>query len=414
MYRRFLLPLSIAIIGASLVGCSFKTTTTPPKVTLPDVYDEYETETNSEGEVVVIIPSTDENGETEYITEIATDEAGENITVPPTTEAPTEPVTEPSKENQTTEPVTEPSGEGMTEAPTQKPTVKPTEPTTSKKEDSTTKPTSKPTVAPTTEATTQKPTQPSTTEAQTQKPTEKPTVKPTEAPTQKPTEAPTQKPTVAPTEKPTQKPTEAPTTAPDTNKDKVIKATDSDFSKYSSYVQSLVNRGAEIVTDGTWVYRYVKQYKAYWVIQYVGNATKVTVPVVHNNIPVSDLANTFEDNLKVTEVIIPANSSITNFTNTFNGCDNLKKITIGKQSAISYVNGTTFTFGSLKNCSESNSTYVYCDENFVRSIQLSASDTILYNSNCTFVITMNDGSIAYDHAYYNVKDCTLHSKHYYN
>lgn len=407
MYRRFLLPLSIAIIGASLIGCSVKTTTTPPRVTLPDVYENFETEINSEGNIVVIVPSTDENGSTEYVTEIATSEDGEKITVPPTTEVPTEPVTEPSKENQTTEPVTEPSGEGMTEAPTQKPTEAPTQ-----------KPSSKPTETPTTEAQTQKPTvkptQPSTTEAPTQKPTEKPTVKPTEAPTEKPTQKPTEAPTQKPTEAPTQKPTEAPTTAPVVNKDKVIKTTDSDFSKYNSTVQSYVKKGYEVVTDGTWVYFYSSKYNDYTLMQYVGNATKVTVPVVYKNIPITCFYNTFENNLKVTEVIIPANSCITNFTNTFNGCNNLKKITIGKQSAISYVNGTAFSFGSLDNCKESNSTYVYCDENFVRSIQLNASGKFTYGSNCTFVITMNDGSIAYDHSKYNVKDCTLHSKHYYN
>ena len=417
MYKKSLIKIItfVALISAIMINVCSHTSTpakkpTIPEVTLPSVYDEYETETNSQGEIVVIVPSTDENGSTEYVTEIATDEAGENITVPSTTEAPTEPVTEPSKENHTTEPVTEPSGEGMTEAPTQKPTVKPTEPTTSKKEDSTTKPTSKPTQAPTTQAPTQKPTSKPTVAPTTEPQTQKPTQAPTQAPTVKPTEAPTVKPTEAPTEKPTVKPTEEPTTAP-VIKDKVIKTTDADYAKYNERVAYWIKWDYPVYTTGEWVY--VVHQGTIRIVQYVGNAKNVTVPTSIHNKPVTALEDVFENNATVENVIIPANNSIAIFFDVFDN-SNIKTVRIGHQAALKNTQSATFNFGNGISYTPDKTVYVYLDEDFVSKAWKDGDGTISAYSNCTFVISMNDGRTAYYHGYYNITDCTLHEHHFYS
>ena len=414
MYKKTLIKITtfVALISAIMInGCSHTSTPvkkpTIPEVTLPSVYDEYETETNSEGEIVVIVPSTDENGSTEYITEIATDEAGENITVPPTTEAPTEPETKPAPENQTTEPVTEPSGEDMTEAPTQKPTTKPTE---ANKETGTTKPTSKPTQTP-------------TTEPQTTKPTQAPTVKPTEAPTQKPTQAPTEKPTVKPTETPTQKPTEAPTvkpTEPPTTapvvKDRVIKTTDADYAKYSNAVKQKVESkyGFTVYTTGEWVYYYHITTGELFLLSYVGNSKTVTVPTAIHGNEITWLSQVFEDNTTVENVIIPANNNIKSYINVFNNASALKTIRIGHQGALEASSSATFTVKTPEISTKDNSVHVYCDEDFTKKMARSMGGNLTIGS-CTFVITMNDGKIRYDHFTYDLygKDCG-HEYHFWD
>lgn len=378
-------------------GCSHTSTPvkkpTIPEVTLPSVYDEYETETNSEGEIVVIVPSTDENGSTEYITEIATDEAGENITVPPTTEeVPTEPETKPSTENQTTEPVTEPSGEDMTEAPTQKPTVKPTE---SNKETGTTKPTNAPTTEPQTTKPTQKPTQPPTTEPETTKPVVPPTTEPQT--------------TVPPTtEAPTPTPTEPPTTAPVIT-DKLIKTTDSDYSKYNKTVKSWVEDGFEVYTTGEWAYQIHPRTGNLSLFQYLGNAKTVTVPISMNGQPVYSLNGTFEDNTTVENVIVPANNSIATFLDTFNNA-NIKTVKIGHQGALISSLACTFDFANGVSYTADKTVYVYLDEDFVAKAWKDSSHRITAYCNCTFVVSMKNGTTAYYHLYYN--DCN-HEYHLY-
>ena len=410
MIKRFLL-ISVVAMMMFTAGCSHTSTPakkpTIPEVTLPSVYDEYETETNSEGEVIVIIPSTDANGETEYITEIATDEAGENITVP-STEAPTEPVTEPSPENKPTEPVTEPSGEGQTEPQTTKPTTKPTE---SNKETGTTKPTSKPTQTPTTtQATTEKPTSKPTVAPTTEPQTQKPTQAPTQTPTVKPTEAPTVKPTEAPTEKPTVKPTEEPTTAPVIT-DKVIKTTDADYGKYSSAVKQKVEskNGFTVYTTGEWVYYYHPITGTMNIVSYVGNAKNVTVPISINGDPVYMLDNTFLDNNTVENVIIPANNSIETFLDVFENA-NIKTVKIGHQGALKSSLACTFNFANGVSYTADKTVYVYLDEDFVAKAWKNSNHWISAGSNCTFVVAMKDGRTAYHHYYYN--DCN-HEYHLY-